>query len=160
MKSIRHLAIAAAIISGMSGLAYADSNASAQVGASVSLVNSGTVSASWVPAAGMSGNSGAGSEIGSLDISFSGGNTIVIKDAIPQEMPNMFTWTNDSDSGEKLYGDAYYQGKIVNTNVGGEAVVRNLDGKNNIQVVFKKESNQKLKPGNYSNTLLVDLYTL
>lgn len=163
MKNIRRLAIVAAIISSVSGMAYADgsaASATAQVQASFSLTNPGTVSTLWHPAADMSVNSAPGTEIGSLDITFSGGNTVVIKDAAGPEMQGVFTWRNDNDTGIKLYAKAYYQGTALNTNTAGEATIKNLDGKSNIQVTFKKQASLQLKPGSYSNSLLVDLYTM
>ncbi|WP_410529548.1 hypothetical protein H0S68_25555 (plasmid) [Serratia sp. AXJ-M] len=163
MKNIRRLAIVAAIISSVSGMAYADgsaASASAQVQASFSLTNPGTVSTTWNPAGDMSVNSASGTDIGSLDISFSGGNTVVIKDAAGPEMQGLFTWRNDSDTGVKLYAKAYYQGNALDMNTAGEATIKNLDGKSNIRVTFKKQAGLQLKAGSYSDSLLVDLYTM
>ncbi|ENN7018137.1 CD15/CS22/SEF14 family fimbrial major subunit [Enterobacter bugandensis] len=157
---IKKLVFGAFIATSLSSAVWAASDTpSSTVNAAFSVTQQGNISANWTPSGTIATNAISGSSLGTLNISFSGGNTVTIK-GINNEMPGLFTWVNEQDHGEKIYAKAFYKGNTVEMDDSGEAVIHNLNDADNITVDFKKSSDMKNKAGNYTNTLSVNLYTL
>jgi len=157
---IKKLVVGALMASALSTAAWAASDTpSSIVNAAFAVTQQGTISANWTPSGTIATNAISGSSLGTLDISFSGGNTVTIKGS-NYEMPGLFTWVNEQDHGEKIFANAFYNGNTINIDDSGEAVIHNLNNVNHISVDFKKSSNMSNKAGNYTNTLSVNLYTL
>ncbi|MFJ3358440.1 CD15/CS22/SEF14 family fimbrial major subunit [Serratia liquefaciens] len=162
MAKISNIVLFAAIMSGVSGMAHADVRAtsSTSVNAGFSVSEPGTISASWVGETNISSNSPIGSSIGTLHISFSGGNTIVIKEAVGAGVKGVFGWASENGSG-KILAKAYYKNSPLDMNASGEAIIRNLDKNKDIDVGFRKFGTVgDVSAGKYSETLLVNVYTM
>lgn len=156
----KKLVIGALVASSLSTAAWAASDTpSSVVNAAFAVTQQGTISANWTPSGTIATNAIAGSSLGKLDVSFTGGNTVSIKGS-NSEMPGLFTWVNEQDHSEKIFAKPFYKGNTVDVNDGGEAVIHNLNDVNHITVDFKKSSDMGNKAGNYTNTLSVNLYTL
>lgn len=139
-------------------------NSSTTVQTDIDVTAAGMVSASWIPSTSLTANLDKGTELGRLNISFSNGNAVKINQSTPSMIPGAFQWRPQGGAGgttsTSLFAKAYFNSNELNNEEDGSVLVTGLDGKNNIDVVFKTYSDLKRTAGTYVQSLVVDLYTI
>lgn len=162
MKKIVKVTLAASIIlSAPSFAAHAETVAkkTQTIATDVTLSMPGTLGAVWTAQPNVSTELTSDQALGQLNISFTNGNMIGIKEVTYSNNGSAFMWKNSTGS-DAFLGYAEYNGKTINFASGGtEALIENLDGQNNISVKFKALTGKKLTPGKYTENMVVSLYS-
>lgn len=147
----------------------AHAGTSTTVDANVNLAQQGYISASWTPSGQISTDLKAGTEIGRLDLTFSGAMALKAKSSNISSVTNTFEWKPAGGVGNSFFVKPYdtkTSSMLTVDNTGTMIVVGNYVGTNGdvsaltANVAFKATNDATLTAGKYKQSFVIDLYSI
>lgn len=129
------------------------------IAADIDISSPGTLSAQWTPTKGLSINVPSSQTVGVLSISYTNGNKIGIKESSYNGSLGNFIWKNKKDG--KTFSAKAMSGNQSLPSQNGEVVVQGLnESGGNVSVSFVTYDTVNLTPGDYTENMLISLYSV